>query len=188
MGKTDEMQPAQIVGAVRNALAPYGTRVVDLTPELLKHGGDCLGGFDEGAALYVLPNTKAVRKKMGRDGASMAKGSPRQKFEERSDSGARCLLAFFTVRKGKLISSYVPPGLALADACECLKNMVGENITCAICLAPLFGKPGVRFECGHWLHCACFEKWGVTKFLDGDDVSCPTCRATIASRPEKLPW
>lgn len=184
MGNAKELPPAQVVAAARAALAPHGRSVVDLTPEFLKRGGDCLdcldGHAEKARRVYVLPNCKAVRKKMGRDGVSMAKGSPRQKFEERSVDGGRSLFAVFALRKGKVLSGYMLPSDSLAVSCEALRVLFGEEVPCAICLAPLVRKTGsMRWPCGHWLHATCFEKWSDTKLREGADVSCPTCRATL---------
>ena len=90
-------EPAEIVGAVRNALAPYGMRVVDLTPEFVRVGGDCvlaLANSKKDNTAYVLPNCKSVRKRMGRDGLSAQKGSLRHSFEENEAGARRALLLF----------------------------------------------------------------------------------------------
>ena len=79
MGRKGEMQPSQIVDAVRDALPT--TQVVDLTPSLM--GAGCVMSLNlKDGPVYVLPNCKSVRKKLARGGMSAKAGSLRHDFEE----------------------------------------------------------------------------------------------------------
>ena len=183
MGRNDEMEPAQIVSAVRDALAPHGVLVVDLTPDFVRVGGDCIGPLAnlKRNTAYVLPNCKSVRKRMGRDGASAQKGSVRHAFEEHENGVRRPFLA---VVNGILYGNKIPLRAPLGDACKRLQDIVGEK--CAICQEPLVKKPGRCFDCNHLFHDKCLWKWTRACCDEGKcHVPCPLCRTAL--NPERLP-
>ena len=172
MGRKGEMQPSQIVDAVRDALPT--AQVVDLTPSLM--GAGCVMSLNlKDGPVYVLPNCKSVRKKLARGGMSAKAGSLRHDFEE-CDGDAR--RPFIIIYKGVTFGNQIPLHASLAEACERLARLIGD--TCAICQEPLVKKPGLSIGCKHFFHKKCLWKWTKTCCENGDyEIPCPLCRSPI---------